>query len=132
MIDPDTTATDYLEHVPNIRFGCSVGNANYESILTEHLSEDKIIKLTETKLDDSDSSDEEHVRPNTKTTPKKGYVHKPLLKRPCHGEVGANYNKKYGIMQPCPFKLMYRRMDPWDENSNFILDSINPLHNHEL
>ena len=35
-------------------------------------------------------------------------------------------------MVACPFKANYIRKDPYDENSPFILDMMNCVHNHEL
>jgi len=32
----------------------------------------------------------------------------------------------------CPFILKYKRRDPEDKCSNYILEAFNPVHNHEL
>ena len=39
---------------------------------------------------------------------------------------------KTGEHAPCPFAIRYTRRDCFDQQSNFVLDGFNPIHNHEL
>ena len=42
------------------------------------------------------------------------------------------FDKKYGVLEPCFFQVRYRRRDPDDTNSNYILEWFNPFHNHPV
>jgi hypothetical protein len=42
------------------------------------------------------------------------------------------YKQKYGKQNQCYFFLWYRRSDPDDINSNYILEQYNPVHNHPI
>ena len=39
---------------------------------------------------------------------------------------------KTGEHAPCPFAIRYTRRDCFDQESNYVLDGFNPIHNHEL
>lgn len=130
-----TTATDEMVHVPNIKFHCEIGNQGYENFGVSGPKEERLStkrKLSnfvdlypelETKSEsDSDDQNEPVLKRHFQ----------PLGKTPNLMATSPAYRKKYGNLVPCPFMARYKRRDPDDITSNYILDAINPVHNHEL